>query len=213
MRRRSLRPISFLLSVLLLANVPAQAAPIAIRDVMQVIGNYQNPPDLRLRTFSQTPSAQTSSGTQNTLPRVTSEIIDTSVVNNDDSLLSGVVVEAHTTQDPVKVVVPGDVQGTVCDCGEVTVAAGWPKWPLLFLAAIPLFFIDGDDECDDCINPTPTPTPTPIPTPTPTPPPTPVPEPGSLLLLGSGLAALGAGMRRRRQKAKLKMQRETTEEG
>jgi hypothetical protein len=204
MRTRPLRPVAVLLSVLLLANVPVQAAPIAISDVLLIISNYQNPPDLRLRT-------QTPTETPNPLPKVTSEIIDASVPVNDDSLLSGVVVETQNTQDPVNVAVPGVIQGTVCDCGEVMVAAaGWPKWPLLFLAAIPLFFIDGDD---DGVTPTPTPTPTPVPTPTPTPPPAPVPEPGSLLLLGSGLVALGAGVRRRRLKARLKLQSERTEEG
>jgi hypothetical protein len=63
---------------------------------------------------------------------------------------------------------------------------------LLFLAAIPFFFIHG---CDDCETPTPTPTPTP--------PPEPIPEPGSLLLFGTGLAAFGAGLRRRYASAKL----------
>ena len=210
MRSRSLRPIALLLSFFLSANVPIQAAPITIRDVMQMVGNFQNPPDLRLRNFSQTPSTQTPNAT----PKVTADVIDPSVVViKNDSLLAGVVIETHRTQDPINIVVPGDIQGTVCDCGEVTVAAGWPKWPLLFLAAIPLFFIDSDD-CDDCDKVVPSPTPTPNSTPTPTPPPvTPVPEPGSLLLLGSGLAALGAGVRRRRVKAKLKGQRDTTEEG
>ena len=119
-------------------------------------------------------------------------------------------METGTTQDPVKVVVaePGEVDGTLCDCGFVTVATGFPKWPLVFLAAVPLFFIT-DDDCDDCekVNESPTPTPTPTPTPQ-----TPVPEPASLLLFGTGLAAVGARLRRRRMKAK-QLQGETTEEG
>jgi hypothetical protein len=78
---------------------------------------------------------------------------------------------------------------------------GWPKWPLLFLAAIPFFFIHGCDNCE-------------TPPPPQTPPPTPeVPEPASLLLLGSGLAAFGAGLRRRYAKGKLATQPQTTEEG
>lgn len=212
MRSRSFRPIAVLLSVLLLANTPVQAGPITIGDVIQVIGSYQNPPDLGLRGFSQGRSSSLPNAAPNTLVSGTREIIDASVVGiNGDSVLSGVVVETQTTQDPVNVVVQGDVEGTVCDCGAVTVPVGLPKWPLLFLAAIPFFFIE-DDDCDDCEK-VPTPTPLPNPTPTPTPPPTPTPEPASLLLFGSGLAALGAGLRRRRLKAKLKVEGASTEEG
>ena len=192
MRSRVFRPIAVLLSVLLLVHTPAQAGPVTLGDVMQIIGNYQKPSDLRIRTSQPFGSPQQG------------EI-------HPDSLLSGVVMETGTTQDPVKIVVaePGEVDGTLCDCGFVTVAAGFPKWPLLFLAAVPLFFIT-DDDCDDCdkVNPSPTPTPTPTPTP---PPQTPVPEPASLLLFGTGLAAVGARLRRRRMKAKSKPHGETTE--
>jgi hypothetical protein len=104
----------------------------------------------------------------------------------------------------VDVVDQGDVEGTICDCGEITVpGGGFPKWPLLFLAAIPFFFIHGCDHCEDPTPPT-----------TPTPPGTPeIPEPASLLLFGSGLAAFGAGLRRRYAKGKLETQLQTTEEG
>lgn len=195
--RRSFRHIVVLLIVLLLANTPVQAGPITIGDVVQIVGSYQNPPSLGL------PSSQGRS-----LPGGSTQTIDSSVVtSNYDSVLSG-IVEVHTTQDPVNIVVQGDVEGTVCDCGEVTVPGGLPKWPLAFLAAIPFFFIE-DDDCDDCDKIVPTPTPTP----NPTPPPTPTPEPASLLLFGSGLAALGEGLRRRRLKAKLKTEGASTEEG
>ena len=40
------------------------------------------------------------------------------------------------------------VEGTICDCGEILIPGGFPKWPLLFLAAIPLFFIDTGDDID-----------------------------------------------------------------
>ena len=199
MRSRAFRPIAALLSVLLLASSPVHAGPVVIRDVIQIIGSYQNPPDLRLR-LDGSGTADGARGTSKTAPQTS------------DSLLSATIV---TPQDPVVVVAQGDVEGTICDCGDVTVApGGFPKWPLLFLAAVPLFFIGGDDEeCVDCNKLVPTPTPTPNPTPTPPPPPAPVPEPGSLLLLGSGLAAFGAGLRRRYQKAKLNAQLESSEEG
>lgn len=207
MRSRAFRPIAVLLSVLLLASAPVQAGPVAIGDVMQIIGSYQNPPELRLRSFSQTSSRPIKS--TDGAATVASGIVDSSVTpRNTDSLLSGVSVDNHDPQDPVIVVAQGDVDGTICDCGVVTVAAGFPKWPLLFLAAIPLFFINDDDceTCDDIVTPTPTPTPNPTPTPQ-----TPVPEPASLLLFGSGLAAFGMRLRKRRMQAKLNAQVETEE--
>lgn len=196
-KRVVIRCIAVSLSMFLLANTPVKAGPVVIRDVLQRIGSYQNPPDLLLRTAAQTPSRSGS-----TTPTIDTAKDSLVIVTNSESLLSGVALETNQ-QDPVKVV-HGEVDGTVCDCGEITVAAGgWPKWPLIFLAAIPLFFIDSDD-CDDCDKVVPNPTPPLTPTPTPTPPPTtPVPEPASLLLFGSGLAALGASYRRRRLKAKL----------
>ena len=204
--RRSFHPIAVLLTVLLLASTPVKAGPVTIGDVIQIVGSYQNPPSLGLPSFSQGRSSSRPDGST-----TGSQTIDSSVVIiNHDSLLSGVVAETQTNQDPVNIVVQGDVEGTVCDCGEVTIPGGFPKWPLVFLAAIPFFFIE-DDDCDDCDKVVPTPTPTPNATPTPTP--APVPEPASLLLFGSGLAALGASLRRRRLKAKLRIEGESTEEG
>jgi hypothetical protein len=102
-------------------------------------------------------------------------------------------------QDPqklgVEIVEEAEVEGTICDCGEILIPDGaFPKWPLLFLAAVPLVFIN---DCDDCAQ-TPDSTPTPTPPP-PTPTPTPTPEPATLLLFGTGLVAVGAGLRRRRR--------------
>lgn len=100
-------------------------------------------------------------------------------------------------QDPqklgVEVIEEAEVEGTICDCGEIFLAGGdFPKWPLLFLTAVPLVFIN---DCDTCGTPGSTPTPTPPPSSTPTP----TPEPASLLLLGTGLMAVGTGLRRRRR--------------
>ncbi len=203
MRSRALRPIAVLLGILLLTNTPAQAGPVTIGDVLQIIGSYQNPPSIRLRGVSQNPSTHAAGVT------ATSGVDngDGLVGSNSTSLLNGIA----SNQDPQKTVTiaaPGDVEITVCDCGVVTAGAGLPKWPLLFLAAIPLFFIRDKDGEEIIPNPTPTPNPNPTPTPQ-----TPIPEPASLLLFGSGLAAVGASLRRRRMKAKLKLQSETTEEG
>jgi PEP-CTERM motif len=204
MRSRAFRPIAVLLGILLFTNTPAQAGSVTIGDVLQMVGSYQNPPTLRLRGVSQTPSPDVVAGASAS----SSGVVDNSVSSaTSTSLLTGIASDPQDPQKTVTIVPPGDVEISVCDCGVVTAAAGFPKWPLLFLAAVPLFFIH-DKDGEEII---PNPTPTPIPNPTPTPPP--IPEPASLLLFGSGLAAVGASLRRRRLKAKLQQQSETKEEG
>jgi hypothetical protein len=119
----------------------------------------------------------------------------------NDSIISGVAVTGEGQQLGVELIEEGEVEGTICDCGEILVAGGGiPKWPFLFLAAVPFAFIHECESCNDTPNPTPTPPPTNV-EPTPTPPG--VPEPASLFLFGTGVAALGAGLRRRYAKAKL----------
>jgi PEP-CTERM motif len=206
MRNRAFRSIAAILSILLLTGVPTHAAPIVVSDVIQVLSNYRNSPELRLRSASQN-SASLASGVKGS---VQFSAIDGSLKIGDptvvgpigstvDSLLAGLAIGSDS--QTIDVVAQGDVEATVCDCGEITVpGGGWPKWPLLFLAAIPFFFIN---DCADCDIPTPTPTP---------PPPTPTPEPASLLLLGTGLIAFGAGFRRRYSRAQLKSQMRATKE-
>jgi len=99
------------------------------------------------------------------------------------SLVSGTEVAPQRPQGEVQVFEQDQVEGTICDCGEIPSVGGFPKWPFLFLALIPLFFIHHHNV-----------PPPEVPTPTPTPP---IPEPASLLLFGSGIVALSAGARRR----------------
>ncbi len=209
MMSRAFRPTAAILSILLLSGVPTYAGPVAISEVIQVLGSYQNPPELRLRSVSQNPSAAVDEDGSSPIATAAQEAAAGDVIQladgttpdvvTGDTLLSGVAVSMEP-QAGVDVVDQGEVEGTICDCGEITVpGGGFPKWPLLFLAAIPFFFLHG---CDDCDTPPPT---------TPTPPDEVIPEPASLLLFGTGLAAFGARLRKRRNKAVPQI--ETTEEG
>ena len=213
MRNRVLCPLATMLSLLLAASTTVQAGPISITQVVQVLGNNSRAPELRLRNVSQTSSLisdAVSTKISTTAPASSQassvDVVDTSAVGSAptsaDSLLSGISLNTDDTQS-IDVISQGDLAGSICDCGEIPgIERHIPKWPLLFLAAIPFFFIHGDD-CDDC------------PTPTPTPPGgngEVIPEPGSLLMLGSGVAAVGAGLRRRYARGKLEKAIASTEE-
>ncbi len=137
MLSRAFRPIAATLAILLLTGAPPQAAPVSIREVIQVIGSHQNPPELRLRSVTQTtnssvndtegPSPIASAAQQSAAGDVV-EIADAStadIVTSDsaDTLLAGVAVSADP-QTGIDVVDQGDVEGTICDCGEITVPGG-----------------------------------------------------------------------------------------
>ena len=222
MRNRALRPLATILSLLLVASTPVQAGPITISQVVQVLGGYQNTgrvPELRLRNVLQSPSTPVSdevrssaAGAQSPTDAQSPARPDAGTVGaapiSSDSLLAGVAVTSDDPQSRVDVISQGNLEGSICDCGEIPpeVSHHFPKWPLLFLAAIPFFFIH--HHCDTCNVPTSTPTPETTPTPPPQ-----IPEPASLLLFGSGLAALGAGLRRRYARGKLDKEVATATEG
>src|SRR5882762_11753328 len=158
MRNRAFRPIAAILSVLILAGTPAHAGPVALSEVVQVLGSYQNSPELRLRNVSQNSgikqSGQSTSSTNDDYLNIRDSSIGAPTNGTPDTLLAGVFVKSGKQQTGVDVIDQGDVEGTVCDCGEIAVPGGFPKWPLLFLAAIPFFFIHHHD-CDTCETPIP----------------------------------------------------------
>ena len=200
MRTRFFRPITTFLGLLLLVAVPAQASPIKFADVVNVMGDLQKGGQLqrlRLRAVAQDPgasktigSASKSSATSVAPAAEGDAQLAAALASGTEavapSLVSGTEIAPQQPQGEVQVFEQDQVQGTICDCGEIpAVGGGFPKWPFLFLAVIPFFFIHHHHRV---------PPPPEVPTPTPTPP---IPEPASLLLFGSGIVALSAGARRR----------------
>jgi hypothetical protein len=166
-------------------GTPVYAVRVETRQITQVITSGYNVPDIRLRalTTDEVPRAEVPLVPINDNSQTNFE----TVVAVDFSILS-------LQQDPQKGIQP-TVETTVCDCADlmIPVAGEFPKWPLLFLAGIPLLFIKGGEEE---LPPIVTPTPPLIPTPNSVPTPTPTPEPTSLLLLLSGVCAVGLRLRK-----------------
>src|SRR5690242_1138605 len=174
-----------------------QAGPVTINQVVQTLTSTQGPAELKLLTQDPAAGAKappTGQKTDGTVPPGSGDAPQL------DKLISNMSVGQDPQSLGVEIVEEAEVEGTICDCGDILLpAGGMAKWPFLFLAAVPLAFIH---TCEDCNDRDTTPTPTPPSTPSPDKTPTPTPEPASLLLFGSGLVAIGAGLRRRYAKTK-----------
>ena len=199
-----------MLGAFLLAAVPAQAGPVEYRDVVSLssaLGRSGQPSvDLRLRSIAQ---QQGKNSTQTApLPgagapqdaKTGDSSSDAAAAAGSGDPLTGAQEAPQQQQTTVETIEVGEVDGTLCDCGAIKIPGGFPLWPLLGLAGVPLLFLPDDDEERTDVTPTPTPTPTP----------SEIPEPATLLLFGSGLAALGARARRRRARQS-KLQQATGE--
>src|SRR5215211_6790169 len=135
------RLIAVTLSLFFLTAVPALADPVTSKHVVQTLSSSQGTLDLRLNTLVAQDPVTTKTGTQQNGPRAEGS---QQGGPKTESIVSGVAITSEGQQLGVDYIEEGEVDGTICDCGEIPLPPieGFPKWPFLFLAAVPLVFIN-----------------------------------------------------------------------
>jgi hypothetical protein len=202
MRKRAFRAVAVTASLLLMVAVPAQASPVHIGDVVQVVSGSQRSggqnASVQLRFLEHDDKATAGTATTSTN------------ASDNSSSTSGDSSSSVTTplQDPggiIQTEVTEDIGVEECECGDFTIpVAGFPKWP--FIPLVGLVCLTGictndkctpqagqDANCQEIVCPNCNQ----------------IPEPASLLLFTSGIAALGASIRRRRSLKEVKDQQTT----
>ncbi|HVG33745.1 MAG TPA: PEP-CTERM sorting domain-containing protein [Pyrinomonadaceae bacterium] len=208
MRKRAFRAIATATSLLLMVAIPAQASPVHIGDVVQVVSGSQRSggqnASVQLRFLEHDDKA--SAGTATTSATASDNSATTSGGDSSSSITTPL-------QDPggiIQTEVTEDIGVEECECGDFPIpVAGFPKWPFIPLVGLVCLIPDLCTKCtpeqgenENCER-------TEIPDCTTTGTCPQVPEPASLLLFTSGIAALGASIRRRRSLKEVKDQQTT----
>lgn len=203
MRKRAFRAVTITASLLLMVAVPAQASPVHISDVVQVVSGSQRAGgqnasvQLRFLEHDDRASAGTATTSTNASGNSSNASGDTSSSITSPLQDPGGIIQTEVTED---------IGVEECECGDFTIpVAGFPKWP--FIPLVGLVCLTGictNDKCTPKAGEDANCNPVEICTNC-----NQVPEPASLLLFTSGIAALGASIRRRRSLKDVKDQQTT----